>query len=75
MIRGVPVLRMGKVREARAAALSHCHAQEPAMNQDQQKPEDQQAPAPQDLQPTADPKGGLLLPAVQKVREAAARGG
>lgn len=45
------------------------------MNQDQQKPEDQQAPAPQDLQPTADPKGGLLLPAVQKVREAAARGG
>jgi hypothetical protein len=66
---------MEDVREVRVAARSRRNTQEPAMNQDQQKPEDQQAPAPQDLQPTADPKGGLLLPAVQKVREAAARGG
>lgn len=29
----------------------------------------------QDLQPQEDVKGGLLLPAVQKVREAAARSG
>lgn len=48
------------------------------MNQQQpdtQTPENPRSPAPEDLSPNADPKGGLLLPAVQKVREAAARGG
>lgn len=36
-----------------------------------------QTPTPKakDLKPAKDAKGGLLLPAVQKVREAAARGG
>lgn len=32
-------------------------------------------PKAKDLKPNKDAKGGLLLPAVQKVREAAARGG
>jgi hypothetical protein len=32
-------------------------------------------PKAKDLQPAKDAKGGLLLPAVQKVREAAARSG
>jgi len=37
--------------------------------------ENQPASAIEDLQPLTDAKGGLLLPAVQKVREAASRGG
>lgn len=32
-------------------------------------------PKAKDLKPAKDAKGGLLLPAVQKVREAAARSG
>lgn len=40
------------------------------------KPESTKAKKPvKDLKPKKDAKGGLLLPAVQKVREAAARGG
>jgi len=40
-----------------------------------EKPENAAVSAIEDLQPQTDAKGGLLLPAVQKVREAASRGG